>query len=183
LKRVAGDLTKADQSNAREAIEAASETIAKFVWKLLPAEPISTFGLEAVSKETLTAIESSLKESSENVQIYAADPNVTKAETACMANRKAIVYLYLARFGYQQIVNEEELRTFRTDINRTIYYNRILQEQGADKDRSDYCRLDKYSDSERRRLRLLQAIIDNDIQQAQVLLQIALIEAIPDIQS
>jgi len=82
-----------------------------------------------------------------------------------MANRKAIVYLCLARFNYQEIVDEEELRRFRTDINRTVYYNRVLQKT-YEEDNPNYKLLGEYSDSELRRLGLLQAIIYNDIHQA-----------------
>lgn len=191
LKRVAEDLEKADQLNAREEIKSASETIAQFLTESKPftSEPISTFEPEVISEEIRDVLKESLIGSHEKVERYAnANESLTvdDAKAACMANRRAIVYLYLARFGYQEIVNQEELKTFRTDINRTIYYNRVLQEsdtvKGSEEEEcSDYWRLTRYSDSELRRLRLLQAIIDNDIQQAQVLLQIAIKKAIPDI--
>lgn len=115
----------------------------------------------------------------EIAEIYAINPNVAYSMTLCMANRKSIVYLYLVRFGHQEIVSKETLKQFRSDINRTIYYNKVLQQTYDMKnveviENSAYKRFDNYSDSELRRLWLLQAIIDNDIQQTQVLLQIAL---------
>lgn len=178
LERVADYLEKADQINARQAIEKASESIAKFLTesKTFTDEPITTFEPEAISKEIQTLINTSLDKTNEKTDIYASDPNVAKSRAACMANRKAIVYLYLARFNYQEIVDEEKLRRFRTDINRTIYYNRVLQKTYKE-DNPNYKLLGEYSDSELRRLGLLQAIIDNDIQQAQDLLQTVLVKA------
>lgn len=185
LESVAKDLEEADDQNACKAIEKASESIAKFLTdsKMFTDEPITVFEPEVMSKEIQDAIRRSLKETHEKVERFAANESrtVDDARGVCMVNRKAIVYLYLARFGHQQIVDQEGLKNFRTDINQTIYYNRLLQ-QTYKEDDLNHKRLGAYSNSELRRLRLLQAIIDNDIQQAQVLLQIALIKAIPDIQ-
>lgn len=90
-----------------------------------------TFGPEVVSKELESAIKKSLQESHEKVRIYSNNPSVANSEEACWANRKTILYLYLARFGYQEqeTVRREELRTFRTDMNiasiTTVFYNRL----------------------------------------------------------
>lgn len=185
MRRIAGDLENADQTNAREAIERASKSITEFLAesKLFAAEPIITFEPEVMPEELQVAIKESLRESHEKAEIFTNDPNMANSEAAYQANRKAIVYLYLARSGYQEIVSQEELRTFRTDLNRTIYYNRFLRQTDAVKigegvEGSDYWRLGRYSNSEILRLRLLQAIIDNDMQQAQVLLQMAVTKAI-----
>lgn len=194
LKRVEAEYLRGnDQQNeeAHKKIEAAKNAIAKFLTesKLFTDEQIVTFEPEVIPEDIKNDIRDSLDEAHKKAEIYANNEprTVDDAKAVCMANRKTIVYLYLVRFGYQKIVSQEKLRTFRTDINRTIHYNRILQQTDALKgskgeDHSDYWRLERYCDSERRRLRLLQAIIDNDMQQAQVLLQIALIESIPDIQ-
>ena len=178
-----------EDENSCEAIAKAAESIAKFLdrSKLCEGKPVISFKTEVISEELKNAIKDSLRESQEKVEIYANDPNVDNSEDACWANRKVIVYLYLARFGYQQVVSQEELRTFRTDMNRCIYYNRLLQRTDAVKvgkgvKGSDHWRLGKYSDSEVRRLQLLQAIMDDDIQQAQILLLIAVIEAFPHTQ-
>lgn len=196
LKRAAKDLggelspeSEADQQKeARKKIEAASEAIAGFFSKSKPFtdEPIITFGpeTETISEEIRTAIKESLKESHEKAEMYADDPNMANSEAAHQASRKAMVYLYLARHGCQGIVSQETLRQFRTDMNRAVYYNRVLQQTDAIKGGegvkdSDYWLLDRRSVSEILWLRLLQLIIDNDIQQAQGLLRIALKRPFP----
>ena len=180
----------ADQrEEARKKIETAANSIAQFLTELelFKEEPIIAFKPELISKDIQKDLKKSLKVAHDTAEKYAQDPNVANAEMACMTNRKAIVYLYLARFVYEEIIDREELERFHTDINRAIYYNRLLQQTPAvqsnkeDKD-SDYELLDKHTDSEIRRLRLLQTIIDNDIQQTQDLLRIAIRRAFPDIQ-
>ncbi len=188
LKRAANDLegelspgSEADQQrDARKKIEAASEAIAEFFSKSKPFtdEPIITFGPGTISEEIRTAIKGSLKESHEKVEIYANDKNMANSEAAHRANTKAIVYLYIARYGCHEIVSQETLREFGTDMNRTVYYNRALQQTDAIKGGevvkdSDYWRLDRRSVSDILHLRLLRLIIDNDIRQAHFLLQIA----------
>lgn len=189
LKRAAKDLgeglspgSEADQQKeARKKIEAASEAIAGFFSKSKPFtdEPSIAFVPEAIPEEIRTAIVESLKESHEKAEMYADDTNMANSEAAHRANTKAIVYLYIARYGCL-----ETLRQFRTDMSRAVYYNRVLQQNDAIKGGegvkdSDYWLLDRRSVSEILQLRLLQLIIDNDIQQAQALLRIALKRPFP----
>ncbi|MHC4680077.1 MAG: hypothetical protein ACYTEK_15420 [Planctomycetota bacterium] len=191
LEKVAEELRERAHSDdeARKKIEQAAESIIQFLTdlELFREEPIIAFESEVVSEGIDKALKRSLGKAHDTAEKYAKDPNVPNAENACMTNREAIVYLYIARFGYEEIINQEELRKFHTDINRAIYYNRFLQQtpavqSGKEETGSDYELLDKHTDSEIRRLRLLQTIIDNDIQQTQVLLRIALKKAFPDIQ-
>ena len=179
LERAVEDLEKADQLNARKAIENASNSIAKFLAqsKSFTSEPITTFEPEVIPQELQTVTKKALADSHEKVEKYADDSNMTNAEKACWTNRKAIAYVYLCRFGLQNFVDQEELRTFRTDMNRCIYYNRVLQQTSISEE--ERTRLTEYSNSDIRRLQLLQAIIDNDIQQAQTLLLIAVEEVFP----
>lgn len=178
LAEIAEDLAKTvpsgddnvAQDKARENIERVAESFAKFLTEseLLTSEPITAFEPEVMSREIQDAIRNSLVEAHEKAEIYIKDPNIANADQACMTNRRAIVYLYLARFGYQEIIGEEELKKFRTDISRTVYQNRVLQQSAAIKGGkgtkgSDYSMLEKHSDSERRRLRILKAMQVNDI--------------------
>lgn len=180
LKRVADDLENTAQTNTRDAIDVAQKSIAEFLIKskLFTAEPIVTLEPEVIPDDIQGHIRNSLDDTHKKTERYANNEQRTldDARAVCMANRKAIVCLYLSRFNYQEIVDEEELRRFRTDINRTIYYNQVLQKT-YEEDNPNYKLLGGYSDSELRRLGLLQAIIDNDIQQAQDLLQTVLIKA------
>jgi hypothetical protein len=186
LKCVANDLENDAQTNTREAIYVAKESIAVFLSESKPFtdETIITFEPKVISEEIKNLIRGSFNEVHEKVERYPNGPQtVDDAKALCMANRTAIVYLYLVRFGHEEIVEEEKLETFRTDINHTVYYNRLLQRSKTVKISHDVQQLlTEYSNSEIRRPLLLHAIIDNDIRQAQVLLQKALIEAIPDIQ-
>jgi hypothetical protein len=191
LEDVVQDLRKEVHSpdEAREKIERAAGSIVQFLTELqlFREAPTTAFKPEVMSEGIQKALKKSLKEAHDAADKYAEVQSVPNAETACMTNREAIVYLYLARFVYEEIIDQEDLRRFHTDINRAIYYNALLLEtpavqSGKGKPGSDYELLAKHTDSEIRRLRLLQTIIDNDIQQTQVLLRIAIKKAFPAIQ-
>jgi hypothetical protein len=106
------------------------------------------------------------------------DLTIEKAVKLCEANRRAIVLLFMARFVRFEDhgVNAETsgkgldlkvLRQFRGDINRTIYWNRVLQKRLKGSDKSV---LKEYSASELRRLRVLRAVLNKDMREAQALL-------------
>jgi Asp-tRNA(Asn)/Glu-tRNA(Gln) amidotransferase C subunit len=177
LEKIAEELREHSSSEreASEKIWQAAESIARFFsdTRLLTDEPVINLEPEVISTDIREEIIKALDDAHERAEIYAKNPTIAAAEEVCMANRRAIVYLYLGRFGYIDFIEEERLKQFRTDINRIIYYNRHLQQ--VDRDNHDI--LEKRSDSEVRRLRLLQAIIDNDIQEAQDLLKIAIMES------
>jgi hypothetical protein len=124
-----------------------------------------------------------LREYIEHLTVMKADNDlaIKKGEELCEANRKAIVLLFLNRFARfeDQKVNGETsgggldlgvLRQFRGDINRTIYWNRVLQKRLKGSDESV---LKKYSASELRRLRVLRAVLNEDMREAQDLLLVA----------
>lgn len=189
LERVSEDLKKAEQTNARKVIEEASKSIVKFLKKSKPFtnEPIITFKPEVIPVEIQNDLKNAFDEAHKKAEKYSNNElrTVADARDVCMANRKAIVYLYLICFGHQQIINEESLETFRTDMNRTVYYGRLLQQTDSVKggegvEGSDYSLLDKYSKAEIRRLQLLQAIMDNDIQEARELLKTSIEAAMHD---
>lgn len=191
LEQVAEELSKGADSKdeARKKIEQAAESMVQFLieLELFAKQPTTGFEAELMSNGIGEALKKSLKDAHDAAERYAKDPNVPNAEQACMTNREGIVYLYMARFGYEEIIDEEDLRTFHADINRAIYYNGLLLQHpavqsGKDRPDSNYELLSKHTDSEVRRLRLLQTIIDNDIEQTQALLRIAIKKAFPAIQ-
>jgi len=186
LERVRKNLKETAQINNCNAINEARDSILKVLKKsdLFTGQPTITSMPEVMSGELQKAIISSLNEANKKVEDYAHNKSrtVDDAKTVCLANRKAIVYLFLARFNYQEFVDGEAVRKFRTSIEQTIYYNRLLQEADKDVEGSHYKLLDKYTSAEMRRLGLLQAIMDNDIQKARTSLEISLMEAIPDFQ-
>lgn len=119
-----------------------------------------------------------------------ADNHVTvrEAEKLCEANRRGIVLLFLARFAdfegrtakgqpSKMGLGLKALRQFRGDINRTIYWNRILEKRLKGSDEASV--LAKYSASELRRLRVLRAVLNRDMREAQYLLLVAFKKSVP----
>lgn len=170
------------QSEASVRIEIASKTIVDFLskHKLFTYEPIVDFGSEVVSEEMKTTIRDLLNEAHKKTQTYINDLNMLNSELAYRANRKAVVYLYLVRSQWLEIITLEELRELRGDINRTIYWNRVLK-RSVEISREERLRLTKCSANELRHLRILHAIIENDMKEAHTWLQIAIKQAFPDL--
>jgi len=164
-------------------IKTASKAIAEFLskHKLFANEPIVGSELEVVSKEMQTVIKGLLDEAHKKTQTYINDLNMVNSEVAYRANRKVIVYLYLVRSQWSKIVTSEERINLMGDINRTIYWNRVLMKH-SDITEEERSRLTKCSINELRHLRLLHAIIDNDMNEVHAWLQIAIKEAFPDVQ-
>lgn len=69
-----------------------------------------------------------------------------------------------------------DIREFRGDINRTIYWNRVLQKRLKG---SDVSVLEEYTASELRRLRVLRAVLNEDMREAQALLLVAFRASFP----
>ncbi len=164
-------------------IEMASKAIADFLsyHELFMNEPIVNSELEIVSEEMQAIIKNLLNEAHKKTKTYINDLSMVNSEVAYRANRKAIVYLYLVRSEWSEIVISEERINLMGDINRTIFWNRVLMKH-SDITKEEHSRLTKCSANELRHLRLLRAIIDNDMKDAHVWLQIAIKEAFPDIQ-
>ncbi len=107
-----------------------------------------------------------------------------KAEDLCEANRRAIVLSFVFRFvdfdgrrekpqTSEKQVDMKMLKQFQGDINRTIYWNRILRKKLKDSHPTSASRLLKYSNSELRRLKVLRAVLNKDMKEAQSLLLVA----------
>lgn len=191
IKKLEKDEKEANQQmEACVKIKIASKAIAEFLnkHKLFIDEPIVNSNPEAISKKIQTAIRDSLDEAHKKTKIYVNDVNMVNSEAAYRANRKAIVYLYLVRFEFRlewfsessKIITSEKLRTLRGDINRTIYWNRVLERSNiTEEERS---RLTKCSVNELRHLRLLRGMIDNDMKEVHFWLKLAIKQAFPDVQ-
>jgi len=182
IKKLEKDEKEADQQvEASVKIATVSKAIAEFLNKhkllFIGSEP------EVVSKEMQTVIKNLLNEAHKKTQTYINDLNMINSEVAYRANRKAIVYLYLVRFECLEleIVNWKEFKNLSGDINRTIFWNRVLMKR-SDTTERERSRLTKHSANELRHLRLLRAIIDNDMREAHAWLQITIKEAFPDAQ-
>lgn len=163
-------------------LKVASEAIARFLskHKLFRNEPILKAKPEIISKKMRAVIKDLLNEANKKTRIHVSDPNMVNAEVAYRANRKAIVYLYFVRFQWSEIITSEERINLVGDINRTIYWNRVLMHSNITEEQ--HLRLTKHSVNELRHLRLLHAIMDNDMREVNALLQIVIKQAFPDAQ-
>lgn len=186
IKKLEEDEKDADQQiEAGVRIEMASKAIAEFLseHKLFIGKPVVGSKFEVMPEEIQATIKNLLDEAHTKTQTYINDLNMVNSEIAYRANRKVIVYLYLVRSDWlgSEIATWKEFKDFNGDINRTIYWNRVLKKCSNTTER-ERSRLTKHSANELRHLRLLRAIIDNDMREAHVWLQIAIKEAFPDIQ-
>jgi len=181
IKKLEEDEKEADQQmEAGVKIETASKAIAEFLdrHKLFMNGPVVGSELEAVSEEMQTTVRKLLDEAHKKTQTYINDLNMVNSEVAYRANRKVIVYLYLVRSQWSEIVTSKERINLVGDINRTIHWNGVLKRSNTtERERS---RLTRHSANELRHLRLLHAIIDNDMREAHVWLQTAIKEAFPN---
>ncbi len=135
-----------------------------------------------------------LKESQDKVELYISGieknielkKSVEHSALVCHENRKAASLSFLTSYMYEDFffVTKEMLIRFREDIDQTIHYNNILCKSlssSEDKgNKADIKRLGSYTQSELRRLDLVQAIIDDDMQKAQELLLAAMKKAISE---
>jgi hypothetical protein len=189
------NIDASSEDEARKNIKEAAALLAKFFSKsdvfTKTKGVTSELKPEVMSKEIQQIVRDAFKEAHIKAKEYAnaveSFVSISKAldlsEEACMSNRIAATYLNLARFGYQNFLKKEVLEEFRTDISRSIYYNRFLQqipEVQVDKDNVDsvFQKLQIHTSSELRRLDWLQAIMDMDMQKAQTLMQRTLIIAL-----
>lgn len=185
IKKLKEDESEVDQQmKACEKIKTTSEAIAEFLskYELFRDEPIVSSKPGAVSKKMQTVIRDLLDEARKKTRTHVSDPNMVNSEAAYRANRKAIVYLYLARFEWSKIVTLEEIADLMGDINRTIYWTRVLLKRSAEINEKERSRLTNCSANELRHVRLLRAIKDNDMREAHALLRLAIMEAFPDVQ-
>jgi hypothetical protein len=174
LKPLLQNLRKpvADQEEARDQIRGAAEVLDQFVSNSEKSSvmAVGPVGPEVLPDELLEALENALKESHKAVDEFEKRLDFSAAEQACRANRVCIALVYLARSGYE-VIGDERVVQFRNDIKRTIHYNDIVQRSALDRQRA---LLRRYSHSEYRRLEVLKAILDKDMQRARELLRTAI---------
>ena len=103
------------------------------------------------------------------------EESLKKAEEICLANRVAASYSFLASYTYENFfVNNESLNQFKADIDRTIHYNKVLSDSLPAKYQENRDNLDQYTHSELRRRKVVQALIEDDMQKAQEVLLAAM---------
>ena len=167
------------QEQAQEKINEATETIRQFVSKSqeFAGTKVSISELHDCPDELLNEAKSALDDSRKYVEIFGNNPNIPNSQETCRKNRVAIALAYLIRCVLQDFDSlDDELRQFRGDINRTIYYNKILMKNNADLLASEQlpdvrkkelekenALLEKYTANGHRRLVIVNALLDKDI--------------------
>ena len=148
----------------------------KFVGTKVPQKYYSYYCPESLKEEAKLA----LNNSKECVNIFGNVQNISNSQEACRKNRITVALVYLIRCVFHDFETlDGELKQFRGDINRTIYYNKLLIKKNKEllknnlslKDKEKINKhndlLDKYTNSELRRLRIVDALLEKNIQNAE----------------
>lgn len=168
---------KTKNIKAEKKIEAAKIYCASYLAKLrdycgqevILATPPKTN--QAVVEGMISEFDSAQK----RIEKFLANQTVENSEKVCQAHRVVISNLYLLRFAYQDYLDWDRIVLFRRDMNQMIHYNRKLRAaESMDDDQKGL--LDSYSESELRRLKILQFIIEGKHLEAHKLLQDAINE-------
>lgn len=185
LKSALADLSEpvAKQGQAQKKINEATEAMRQFVYKSqkFAGTQVSMFELHDVPEELLKDAKSALDDARKYVEIYGKKQTVPNSQEACRKNRIATALAYLIRCVFQDFNTlDDELKQFRGDINRTIYYNNLLVKNNEDllasdqlpdvrkkKLEKDIGLLGKYTNSEIRRLVIVNALLDRDSHKAE----------------
>jgi len=199
------DETQPSEDNSEVRVKNASKTAFELLVELrqLLSKPITILRDKDIPDRSREEVDKTLDISHNKVKDYvlgvenniAIEESVKNAEFACQENRKAISLSLFASLIYEDFfVTTTKLDRFWEDIERCIYYNNFLcksltnvlgdlplksQERKLIIEET-IDRLESYSESERRRQDILQAIIDDDMQKAQKLLLAAMRKAISE---
>jgi hypothetical protein len=200
------DETQPGEDEPEVRVKNASKTASELLVELqqLLSKPIIIFRDKNIPDELREKVDETLDNSHNKVKDYVLgmenniitiEESVRKSEFACQESRKAIsISLFVSLIYEDFFVTTTKLDRFWEDIERCIYYNDILcksltnvlgdlplksqERKLAIEETID--RLESYSESERRRQDILQAIIDDDMQKAQKLLLAAMDKAISE---
>jgi len=176
------------KKNIEQAGRKVGELLSNFEPYLDLENPFVLDGFEELGDKCRRDLYAALEDVKVKLRAYIKDLTIKNAEELCLANRKAIVHLFIARFARFDDPGERAetsskgldiraVRQFRGDINRTIYWNRVCKRT---KEGSKHAyELTAYSVSELRRLRILQSVLDSDMREAQALLLIAFRDSFP----
>jgi len=176
-------LTKSKDDQAENGIKKATEAMRQFVSKSqrFAGTQASMSELHDVPEELLKDAKSALDDAKKYVEIYGKEQTVSNSQEACRKNRIATALGYLIRCVFQDFNTlDDELKQFRGDINRTIYYNNLLMKNNEDLLQNDSLPdirkqqlkvdndlLGKYTKSELRRLVIVNALLDRDSDKAE----------------
>lgn len=137
----------------------------KFPWS-----PTAWFKSKALPDQLLMNLDKALTNSQELVGRLEIDQTLESAVEACRANRKAILLLFLSRSGYE---NRERIKDFQADIKRAHDFTLRLAEKTG-KDTDDQKLLYETAKSEEHRVKILEAMLANDMDKVCELLKEAI---------
>lgn len=161
-----------NEEDAKEAILQAG-LAGKELYKLsksFPRSPVQWFKSEVVSDQLLKELDSAFATSTEMIGKLEKEKTVDAAIKACRANRKAILLLFLARLGFD---NEgRRIEHFLGEVKRSRDCTRDIAKAEKDKTRQEW--LYEVATSEDRRVKILEAMLKNDIDEVCDLLREAI---------
>ena len=140
--------------------------------KRFPRSPVRWFESENVPDWLLMDLEKALDTFHELVDKLEKYPNRESGIEACRADRRAILLLFIARLGYY---DEEKIEAFRTDVGRSRDCIRALTKGEKDKGEQEF--LYDLADTENRRVKILDAMLVNDMDRVNDILREAIEKA------
>ena len=177
-------------ASARDALEKATkeEEAKETIWqaglatnqlykliKRFPRSPIKWikwFKSEDLPDWLLTDLNNAFDTTHELVDQLRNNPNREVAIAVCRADRRAILLLFLARLSYD---NKEQIKSFLSDVEQARDCTRHLAK--IEKDKKEQKFLYEVARSEDRRVKILGAMLDNDMEKVCELLTEAIEEA------
>lgn len=123
-----------------------------------PRSPIVWFDSEDLPDQLLMDLDKALAESHELVDKLEKDRTPEAAIESCRANRKAILLLFLSRLGHD---NEEKIKRFQSEVEQARDCTRLLARTEKDKKKQKW--LYEVAESEDRRVKILDAMLANDM--------------------
>ncbi len=161
-----------DNEEAKNAIFQAGVVSNKFIDSIesrFPKSPYEWLKSEKIPNALLDTLEESMHESNKLVHKFVKNRTIHNAVTACNANRKTILYLGLARLGYN---HKENIDQYLCDVKMS--HSHFLELSLMDENNKYKNFLLQWADSERRRINILNAMLDNDMNKVSKLLREAI---------
>lgn len=165
-----------NNKEAKEAIYQAGLASNQFykLSKRFPQSPIAWFEYEELPDELTRDLDNAFDASGEIVDKLANEKTVEVAivtcRDTCRKSREAILLLLLARLGYE---NKEKISRFRSDVKRAHDCTLLLAKR-MEEDKTRQKLLYEAARDETRQIKILEAVLDNDMDRVCELLEEAI---------
>jgi len=170
-------------SGLEKAVKGKEEEAKKAIWeaglasdelyergKMFPESPYKWFKSEGPEDLLLTDLNMALTESSKLVNKLEKEQTVEAAIASCRSNRKTILLLFLARLSYD---NEEKIKSFQKEVEQARDCTKLLAKENVkDKEKQEW--IYEIARSEDRRVKILEAMLVNDMDKVCQLLREAI---------